>query len=84
MKTKSTTTLVDSDGNPTVVTYPGHVDRKTFSKGHSLEWSSDPYSAKYWKESRRYEYYIPHKTKAWKRVDAGTRGAKPFTVLPWD
>lgn len=83
MKTKRTTTLTDSTGNPTIVTYPGHVSFKTFNKAHLQEWNTDPIE-KEREADMRYEYYIPHKTKNWKRVDGETKGAKKFTTMSWD
>lgn len=79
-----TLTLTDDSGNPTLVTHPGHVDLKTFNRAFSREWTADPYLKREWDKDRRFEYYISHKTKPWKRVDPGTKGAKKFTVIPWD
>lgn len=79
-----TTTLVDKNESPTCITCPGHVSLKTFNKALANEWEGDPYDKKHWKENRRFEYMIPHKTKQWKYVDPGTKGAKKVTVLIWD
>lgn len=75
---------MDDQSNPVAVICPGFVDRKTFNKAYRNEWDGDLYDKETWDRERRYEFYIPHKTKAWKRVDAGTKGARKFTVMPWD
>lgn len=80
---KKTKTLSDGQGNPTLITCKGHVSFKTFNAAMLNEWTSDPLT----KEDRdrmRYEYYIPHATKVWKRVDGETKGARKFTVMTWD
>jgi hypothetical protein len=80
LKTK---TLCDLHGNPTLITCRGHVSFPVFNKAMLREWQADPIP----KESRdqmRYEYYIPHPKKAWKRVDGQTKGARKYTVMAWD
>ena len=83
MKTLKTQTLADGDGNPILVTCRGHVSFKEFNKAMLKEWESDPIP-KERRNEMRYEYYIPHKTKAWKRVDGTTKGARKYTVMAWD
>ncbi len=80
---RSTKTLTTSDGNPGLITFPGHVSFKEFSAAMLREWESDPIP-KERRDEMRYEYYIPHKTKPWKRVDGKTKGARKFTVMAWD
>lgn len=84
VKTKrKTKTLCDSSGNPSLVTFPGHVSFEMFNAAHQNEWVCDPIE-KERRDEMRYEYYIPHKTKAWRRVDGKTKGARKFTVMAWD
>lgn len=79
-----TTTLADRSGNPTLITCPGHVGREKFNAAMDKEWQGDHYSKNEWERLRRYEFYIPSKTRQWKCVDAGTKGSKKFTTIVWE
>lgn len=80
---RKTKTLCSSDGNPSLITLQGHVSFKEFNAAMLREWNADPIE-KERRNEMRYEYYIPHKTKAWKRVDGKTKGARKYTVMAWD
>lgn len=80
---KRSTTLTDRQGNPTIITVPGHVSFEEFNAAMLKEWKSDPIE-KERRNEMRYEYYIPHPKKAWKRVDGKTPRARKYTVMVWD
>lgn len=85
MKTVLKTITLGSDGNPSVVICPGHVDAKTFNKAFVAEgWDADSYK----QDVLKYVYCIEKHLKSgitkFKQVAPNVEGAKPYTWTSWD
>lgn len=78
-KTIETITLEVMEDNPAWSLCPGHVNAKTFNKAYEAEgWEGDTVT----KDDLKYEYWKRTRT-GYRKVEAGTKGAKPFTVMEW-
>lgn len=85
MQKLSTTTLTDSEGNPTLITCPGHVGLQEFNDAMAQEWECDPIEADR-ADELRHEYWISsaEENVQWEKVTKDHPKGKPFTVMAWD
>lgn len=72
---------------PSTTLCPGHVDAETFNKASAREgWNSFPEGLEVTDADIKHEYWQKVRRKGkliYRKVDASTKGARPFTVNHW-
>ncbi len=83
-----TMTLFSDESNPSTVVCPGHVGQKVFNQAFRAEgWKP---GGAYKQKDLKYTYMVKRKPRnKWsnfrmKEVPPQTKGARPYTVTPWD